>query len=95
MEEKNDTIPRNVAKWLLAATIDLTVTRVVANTADNYTRFDKDSIAVKLGAGAVGMVVAANLKPVTDQVVDKSADFIVEQRIKFQAKRNAKKDKKD
>jgi hypothetical protein len=48
-------------------------------------------MAVKLGAGAVGMVVAHACMPVADKIVDTSANFIAEQRAKRSAKKNAKK----
>lgn len=92
--DNNDSIPRSVAKWLLVSAIDLKTTSIVANTADNYTRFDRDDLIVKLGAGAVGMVVASGVKPVTDKIVDKTADFAVEKWTKFRAKKNAKKQEK-
>jgi hypothetical protein len=64
----------------------------VGNAADNYTRFSKDSIPVKLASGAVGMVVAHQCMPVTDKIVDKAADFIAEKRAKRSAKKNTKKE---
>ena len=91
----NDTIPRNVAKWLLASVIDIKTTQFAADTADNYTRFEKDDLIVKLGAGAIGMVVAANLKPYTDKIIDTGADFIVVKRVEFRAKKDAKKKDKE
>lgn len=90
MEDK-ESIPRQVAKWLVVSAIDLKTTQIAANTVDNYTGFDKDSLAVKLGTGAIGMVVAANLKPVTDKYVDKAADFINLKRMEFVTKKNEKK----
>ena len=87
----NDSIPRQVAKWAVISAIDVTTTRFVANTAENYTRFDKDNLLVRLGSGAIGMVVCANVKPVTDKFVDKTADFVSSKRAEFVAKKNAKK----
>jgi hypothetical protein len=86
-----ESLPRNVAKWLILSAIDLKTTQIVRDAADNYTRFDKDSMAVKLGAGAVGMVVAHACMPVADKIVDTSASFIAERRAKRSAKKNAKK----
>lgn len=90
----NESIPRQVAKWVVISAIDVATTKSVANAADNYTRFQKNNMLVQLGSGAVGMIVCANLKPVTDKFVDKTADFIIIQRVKFQAKKNAKKKEK-
>jgi hypothetical protein len=86
-----DSLPRNVAKWLILSAIDLKTTQFVRDAADNYTRFNRDSTAVNLGAGAVGMVVAHACMPVADKIVDTSANFIAEQRAKRSAKKNAKK----
>jgi hypothetical protein len=86
-----ESIPRDVAKWLLQSLIAMKTAQLAANATDNYTGFDKDSLAVKLGSGAIGMVVSRKLEPVTDKIVDSSADFIVEKWTKFRAKKNDKK----
>lgn len=86
-----ESLPRSVAKWLILSAIDLKTTQIVRDTADNYTRFDRNSTAVNLGAGAIGMVVAHACMPVADKIVDTSANFIAEQRAKRSAKKNAKK----
>lgn len=88
----NAELARNVAKWLAVSIIDLATTQAVANTvADRSTRFEKDDLIVKLGAGAVGMVVSAKLKPVTDKMVDKAADFASEQWTKRRPKKDNQK----
>lgn len=86
-----ESLPRDLAKWLLESAIAMKTAQVAADAIADYTRFDKDSLAVRLGTGAIGMVVSRKLEPVTDKIVDSTADFIVEKRIKFQAKKNAKK----
>jgi len=89
--ETEDTLPRTVAKWLIRSVIAYKTGELTANAAADYTRFEKDSLAVKLGSGAVSMVVTAKLTPHTDKMVDKAADFIVEKRTKYVAKKNTKK----
>ena len=86
-----ESLARDVAKWLLNSAVAMKTAQVTVDTIDNYTNFDKDSMAVKLGGGAVGMVVARKLEPVTDAIVDKTANFITEKRNKFRTKKNAKK----
>lgn len=87
-----ETLPRTVAKWLILSVIDLKTTQIVRDTADNYTRFNRDSTAVNIGAGAIGMVVAHACMPVTDKIVDKTANFIAEKRAQRSAKKNTKKE---
>ena len=82
---------RDVAKWLLNAAVAMKTSQLAADTVGDYTRFDKESLAIRLGTGAIGYVVARKLEPATDAMVDKTADFIVEKRNKFRTKRNAKK----
>ena len=79
---------RNVAKWVANSIITVKVADIAADTITGYTRFEEDSLTVKLGSGAIGWFVASRLEPVTDKVVDKAADFISEQRTKRQAKKN-------
>lgn len=89
-----ETIARHVAKWLVQSLIAAKTAEITADAADNYTRFEKDSLTVKLGAGAVGMIVSKKLEPVTDKLVDKTADFLVKKRADFRAKKNAKQQEK-
>jgi hypothetical protein len=88
------TLARDVTKWIVISIVDLKTTDVTANTISNDTRFDKDDLIVKLGSGAVGMVVAAHVKPVTDKMVDKSADFVIEQWRKRRPKKTTEKKEK-
>ena len=88
----NQTIPREVANWLLNSLIAVKTTQLTANTMADYTSFEKDSIVVRLGSGAVGMVVSRKLEPVTAKIVDRSADFVNAQREKYKSKKTAKKD---
>lgn len=86
-----ESLARDVAKWLLNSAVAMKTAQITVDSIDNYTNFDKDSMAVKLGGGAVGMVVARKLEPITDAIVDKSTDFVVEKYKKFRDKKNAKK----
>ena len=92
MDQEPSLTPRDVAKWLLNAAVAMKTSDLAADAIASYTRFDnKDSLAVRLGTGAIGMVVARKLEPATDAIVDKTADFLVEKRDQFRSKRNAKK----
>ena len=73
-----DSLAREVAKWLAKSLVAMKTTEVARDALTNYTNFDPDGKTVKLGSGAVGMVVSAKLSPVTDKMVDKTADFVTE-----------------
>jgi len=89
--EPGSLTPRDVAKWLLNAAVAMKTSDLAADTVASYTSFDKESLALRLGTGAIGMVVARKLEPATDAIVDKTADFLVEKRNQFRSKRDAKK----
>ena len=86
-----DSLARDVAKWLLESMIAMKTTQLTANAIDDYTRFEKDSLPVRLGSGAVGMIVSRKLEPVTNKIVDSTADFINEKRADRRNKKNNKK----
>ena len=90
---ESESLALDVAKWLLNSAVAMKTAQLAADTVADYTRFEKDSLAVRLGSGAIGMVVARKLEPATDAIVDKTADFIVEKRNKFRSRKNN--DKKD
>lgn len=81
---------RNVAKWIAKSIVAIKTTELVANVAADYTRFEKDDMVVKIGAGVVGWGVSSKLEPVTDRFVDTTADFIASYRGKLNTKKNAK-----
>jgi len=83
---------RNVAKYIVVSLIQSKTTESVENALDNYTSLDTDSAAVGIGANVVGWGVAMQLKPVTDRMVDKTADFVSAKREIRKARKNAKKE---
>jgi hypothetical protein len=85
---ESESLAIDVAKWLLNSAVAMKTAQLAADTVADYTRFEKDSLAVRLGSGAIGMVVARKLEPATDAIVDKTADFIVEKRNKFRSRKN-------
>lgn len=85
---------RNVAKWIAKSIIAAKTAEIVAETVADHTRFEEDNIVVHLGSGCVGWFVSDKLQPVTDAVVDRTADFVNEQRSKRSAKKTAKKEEK-
>jgi len=93
MDNDNEPITRKLAKFLVISTISYKTTELAKSIADDYTQFEKDSLAVKLGSGAISLVVTSKLKPHTDKLVDKTADFIDAKRAERRTKKdNEKKD---
>jgi len=82
---------RNVSKYIVKAAIQLNVQRIAKNALVDYVGLDPDGIPVKLGAHVIAWGVTDNLKPYTDKMVDKTADFAVQQFNEQKAKREAKK----
>lgn len=79
---------RNATKYAVKAVIHLKTASLAADTIDDYTGFDDDSTAVKIGAYMVGWYVSDKLKPLTDKAVDKTFDYAA-------AKREARRNKKN
>lgn len=86
-----ESFPRTAAKWIVSSIIAIKTIDLVENAAGDYTRFEKDSLAVRLGAGAISLAVTSKTTPYTDKMVDKTADFIVAKREKMRAKKNTEK----
>ena len=82
-------LTRQVAKWVLISLVDVKTTQITAETIADYTNYEKDDLIVKLGSGAVGMIVSAKIKPVTDAAVDRTADFAIKQ---WQKRKSTKKE---
>lgn len=78
----DDFTPRNIAKYVVSGAIAIKTTKLTANAITDYTRFEKDDMIVDISSGLVGWGVSAKLKPVTDRVVDRSADWIAVRRAK-------------
>lgn len=87
-------LTRSVAKWVLISIVDVKTTQITAEGIADYTNYEKDDLIVRLGSGAVGMIVSARLKPVTDAAVDKTADFAVKQWEKRKTKKETQENEK-
>lgn len=85
--ESNDPIGRTVAKYIVNGAISFKTTQFVKNAVSDYTRFEKDDLIVNLAAGAVGLVVANTLEPLTDKAVNVTFDFVSAQHKKFKDRR--------
>ena len=82
---------RNLGKWLAKSIVAAKAADLAEDALINHTNLDEDGHIVNLGSKAVGWYISSKLEPVTDKFVDKTADFLIEQRIKRQAKKDAKK----
>lgn len=80
--------PRNAAKFVVTTIIKVKTAQKTEDLITDYTQFEEDALVVDIAGGLVGWWVGDRLKPYTDKVVDKTADFIV-------AKREQMKEKKD
>lgn len=90
MTDQPDFTPRNVAKYVVQATVQFRTAKLVKTTMVDHTNFESDSNTVTLVSNVVGWGVAAKLKPHTDKLVDKTADFVADKRAKRQAKKAEK-----
>ncbi|HVI79593.1 MAG TPA: hypothetical protein VM715_15790 [Candidatus Acidoferrum sp.] len=83
----NSFTARNVSKFIFKSFIAAKTAQITAETIADHTQFDKDDTVVEVGSTVFGWYVSDRLRPVTDKIVDKTADFITEQRTKFQDKK--------
>lgn len=79
--------PRNVTKFVLKALVASKASNMAEDVITNHTHFEEDDTVVNIASGVIGWYVSDKLKPYTDNVVDKTADFVI-------AKREARKAKK-
>lgn len=83
--------PRNVAKFVLKAVVAGKTAQLTEQAITNYTQFEEDDMIVDITGGVVGWYVSDKLKPVTDAIVDKTADFVTARKEAKKAKKDAKK----
>lgn len=85
---------RNVAKFVAKSLVAAKTTQLTAEAIADHTEYETDDTIVEIGSGVVGWYAAHKLSPVTDAIVDKTADFVTAKREARQAKKNAKKNEK-
>jgi hypothetical protein len=81
---------RNVAKYAVTAVIHGTVAKHTETAITDHTRFEEDDMIVDIAAHVTGWCVSHKLKPHTDKIVDKTADFVVKKREARKAKKQEK-----
>lgn len=81
---------RNVTKFIAKAIVAAKTAEITADAITDHTHYEEDDLVVELGSKVVGWYVAEKLEPITDKMVDTTADFVSERRAKRQAKKLAK-----
>lgn len=81
-----DFTARNVAKYVARTIVGTKTAQLTTDAITDYTRFDDDDTIVNITAGIVGWYVSDRMRPVTDKMVDVTADRIVAFREKRQNK---------
>ena len=69
--------PRNVAKFVVTCAIHGKVAQLSEDAITNYTQFEEDDKLIEFSGHLIGWFVSDRLKPHTDRMVDKTADWIV------------------
>jgi hypothetical protein len=83
---------RSAAKFVAKSIVAMKTAKLTENALTDYTSLEEDSMAVDIAGGVVGWYVSDKLKPVTDSIVDKTADFVTAKREARKAKKTAKKE---
>lgn len=83
---------RNVAKFIVKSIVATKTADLAADALAENTSFEEDDLVVEIGSQCFGWYISSKLQPVTDKIVDKTADFVVAKREARKAKKTAKKD---
>lgn len=76
------TTPTDIAKNAVQMIVAAKATGIVAEQLEMHTEMDPDGLAVKVVSTASGQFVAMRLKPVTDEIVERTASRIKQWRKK-------------
>jgi len=69
--------PRNVVKFVAKAIVHGKTAQLTEQAITDYTKFEDDDMIVDISGHLVGWYVSDKLKPITDGMVDKAADWYV------------------
>jgi hypothetical protein len=84
-----DFTPRNAAKFVVGQAIKYKTAKKTEQLISDYTQFEEDDFVVGLSGQIVAWWLGDLVKPYTDKMVDKTADFISAKREEM---KNRKKD---
>lgn len=68
---------RNVAKFVLKTLVAGKASQITEDVITDHTHFEEDDIVVNIAGGMIGWYISDKLKPITDGMVDKTADWFV------------------
>lgn len=79
---------RTVSKYVVTAAIAYKGADIAEDTLTEHTRFQEDDLIVVIGSKLIGWGIADTVKPFTDKMVDRTADFVTNKREARKAKKN-------
>jgi len=83
--------PRNVTKFVVKTLVAGKTADLAGTAITNHTHFEDDDTIVNISSGVIGWYVSDKLKPYTDNMVDKTADFVTAKREALKARKNTTK----
>jgi hypothetical protein len=86
--EHKEFTPRNATKYVVTALVRIKVGQFAKAAITDYTAFEDDDTVVGLTGYLIGWYAGHKLRPVTDAMVDKTADFILAKREELKAKKS-------
>lgn len=78
---------RTAVKYVAKAAVQLKAAQLAKTTMTDYTSLDEDGMTVKISSYLIGWYVSDKMKPLTDRMVDTTADFIAVMRAARAAKK--------
>jgi hypothetical protein len=86
--------PRNAAKFVVTSIIKVKTAQKTEEIITDYTHFEEDDMVVDIAGGLVGWWLGDKLKPYTDKMVDKTADFVNGKYQEFKDRKNSDSEEK-
>ncbi|HXQ36964.1 MAG TPA: hypothetical protein VN843_23330 [Anaerolineales bacterium] len=90
---KDEFTLRNAAKTVVKAAIAYKTGKMTKNAIADHTEYDKDAFVPDTIGMLVGWYISSKFEPVTDKIVDKTADQINVLKTKLQEKKAAEETK--
>lgn len=80
--------PRNAAKFVVTTIVKMKTAQQTEKLITDYTPLEEDDMVVDIAGGLFGWWVGDKLKPYTDKMVDKTADFVKVKHQEFKDRKN-------
>jgi hypothetical protein len=84
---------RNAAKFVVKAVVAAKTKQIAEDTIVEHTQFEDDDTIVEISSSLIGWYVSSKLQPLTDKMVDKTADFVAAKRAERAAKKETSEEK--